>query len=68
MFFYQGIINNFFLGAVPEILSNNGLSADKRGILYMASLPYSFKFLWAPLADTYYWKGFGVRKSYIVPL
>lgn len=34
----------------------------------MASLPFAFKLLTAPVLDTYYIGSFGKRKSYIIPI
>jgi hypothetical protein len=67
LYFYQGLILGFFLGALPEILANQGFSAEGRALLVFSALPFSLKFIWAPLSDTYYWRAFGKRKSYIVP-
>jgi PAT family acetyl-CoA transporter-like MFS transporter 1 len=33
-----------------------------------AGLPFVLKFLFAPFLDAYYFKTFGKRKSYIVPI
>ena len=33
----------------------------------MCTLPFSLKVLWSPFVDLYYSKGFGRRKSWIIP-
>jgi PAT family acetyl-CoA transporter-like MFS transporter 1 len=37
-------------------------------LLALVNLPFSFKLFTAPMIDTFYFKNFGKRKSYIVPL
>lgn len=37
------------------------------GILSFCGVFFTFKVLWAPCMDSYYFKNFGKRKSYIVP-
>ena len=34
--------------------------------LTLLSLPFSFKFIWAPILDSYYIRSMGKRKTYIV--
>ena len=44
------------------------VSLTQMGIFTMASYPYSFKLFWSPIVDSIYFKGFGLRKSWIVPI
>jgi MFS transporter, PAT family, solute carrier family 33 (acetyl-CoA transportor), member 1 len=34
----------------------------------MCTLPFSLKVLWSPFVDLYYFKSFGRRKSWIIPM
>lgn len=38
------------------------------GLFSVAAYPYSFKLLWSPIVDSIYFKSFGRRKSWLVPL
>ena len=68
LFFYQGMIFGFMDKAIPVILIQNGASLNQIGILSFAAYPWSFKFLTAPIMDTYYSHSFGKRKTYLIPL
>ncbi len=43
----------FVVMALPIIMRQEGHSATTIGLVQLASLPYIFKFLWAPLIDRY---------------
>ncbi|MEM1047903.1 MAG: MFS transporter [Pseudomonadota bacterium] len=43
----------FVVMALPIIMRQEGHSATMIGLVQLASLPYIFKFLWAPLIDRY---------------
>ncbi|MEM1052552.1 MAG: MFS transporter [Pseudomonadota bacterium] len=53
--------------ALPIILRREGYSATDIGLIQLASLPYIFKFLWAPLIDRFQ-LGHQRYKSWIVVL
>ncbi|MEM6826632.1 MAG: MFS transporter [Pseudomonadota bacterium] len=53
--------------ALPIILRREGFSATDIGLIQLASLPYIFKFLWAPLIDRFQ-IGRQRYKSWIVAL
>jgi len=38
------------------------------GVFGVAAWPYSLKLLWSPLVDALYWRRFGRRKSWVVPV
>lgn len=38
------------------------------GLFSVAAYPYSFKLLWSPIVDSIYFRSFGRRKSWLVPL
>lgn len=52
-----GLVND----ALPVYIRSQGASLAAVGDLSLASLPWTFKFLWAPLVDR-----FGTRRSWIV--
>ena len=63
----QGLPMGLFLKTIP-ILFKNYLSYEEVGVIMMASMPYSFKFFWAPVIEIYYLPFMGKRKSWIVPM
>ncbi len=44
------------------------LSYAQVGTFSLAAYPYSFKLLWSPVVDALYWRRYGRRKSWIVPI
>jgi RhtX/FptX family siderophore transporter len=54
--------------ALPTIMRTNGVSLTIIGLFGSLTLPWAFKFLWAPLLDRYYSVKFGKRKSWLIPL
>ena len=54
--------------SVSFILQEKGATLSEQGIFSLASWPFSFKVLWAPLVDTYYVRSMGQRRSWILPL
>ena len=63
----QGIILSFFMGSLSVFLVERGALLSSVAIVHLSALPFSFKLLFAPFLDIYYFKSFGKRKSYIVP-
>lgn len=49
------------------ILAEKGLEFEDFAILANIYYPFTFKFLAAPIMDTYFFKNFGKRKSYAMP-
>ena len=47
-------------------LTMNGINLTTIGFLSLAGLPYSLKFLWAPLLDRYAFPGIGRRKGWLL--
>ena len=47
-------------------LMANGSSYNQQAAFKIASYPYIFKLLFAPVIDSYYFKNFGKCKTYIV--
>ena len=54
--------------ALSLILVNNGVSYGQLSILSFIPYPFSFKFITAPLLDTYFFSKIGKRKSYVIPM
>uniref|UniRef100_A0A8B9FXY0 Solute carrier family 33 member 1 n=1 Tax=Amazona collaria TaxID=241587 RepID=A0A8B9FXY0_9PSIT len=54
-------------GSVPLILQSRSASYTDQAFFSFVFWPFSFKLLWAPLVDAVYLRGFGRRKSWLVP-
>ncbi|XP_028918180.1 acetyl-coenzyme A transporter 1 isoform X2 [Ornithorhynchus anatinus] len=54
-------------GSVPFILQGKNVSYTDQAFFSFVFWPFSLKLLWAPLVDAVYFKGFGRRKSWLVP-
>lgn len=63
----QGVPYGFFTGALPLFLRDAGWSRTALGFLNGLSIPWFFKFSWAPLVDRFFFSSFGKRKSWIIP-
>ena len=57
----------FILGSVPFLLKEH-LSYSQLATFALSSYPYSLKLLWSPVVDSVFFKSFGRRKSWIVPM
>ncbi|KAJ1432975.1 acetyl-coenzyme A transporter 1-domain-containing protein [Ochromonadaceae sp. CCMP2298] len=55
-------------GSIPLLLKEKGASYEALSLFSLVSIPFSLKLLWAPLVDTYYFKSFGRRKTWLVPV
>ncbi|KAL4477488.1 hypothetical protein ABPG74_002638 [Tetrahymena malaccensis] len=64
----QGFPIGFFGGAVQLLLTEAGISMTQLAELSVVLYPFTFKFLLAPFQDAHYFKSFGKRKSYIIPI
>lgn len=67
LYFLQGIPVGLAFGSVPFILKEK-LSYAQIGLFSLASYPYSLKLFWSPIVDAFYWRNFGRRRSWIVPI
>ncbi|KAF2069106.1 hypothetical protein CYY_009578 [Polysphondylium violaceum] len=67
LYLIQGIPIGLSFGTIPFLLHKHA-TYTQIGIFYFSTYPYSLKLLWSPLVDSYYWKSFGRRKSWIVPI
>lgn len=64
--FPGGIPLGVVVTLVPTWLSAQGLSPTEIGMLQLAGLPWSFKFLWAPMLDRVRPPGLDRRRSWIL--
>ena len=65
----SGLAFGFFLGSLNVILTKGGASYSQLSLLSLIVYPFSLKFIWAPICDSYYFSnrwGLGKRKTYIV--
>ena len=68
LYFSQGLPFGFFAQALPVLLRRQGFSLGEIGLSSLLALPWALKFLWAPVVDGVWARGFGRRRSWIVPL
>ena len=52
---------------MPFLLKEH-LSYSQLATFALSSYPYSLKLLWSPIVDSIFFKSFGRRKSWIVPM
>ena len=55
-------------GSIPLIMKDSGASYGDLSMFSMVSLPFSLKLLWAPIVDSIYIRGFGRRKTWLIPV
>lgn len=67
LYFVQGLPFGFFLFTFPLHLRAEGHSLFKITFLSIVNFPWLIKFMWAPLADRYFWAALGRRRSWILP-
>uniref|UniRef100_A0A8H7YB05 MFS general substrate transporter n=1 Tax=Psilocybe cubensis TaxID=181762 RepID=A0A8H7YB05_PSICU len=67
LYLLQGIPLGLALGSVPFLLKEH-LSYSQLATFALSSYPYSLKLLWSPIVDSVFFKSFGRRKSWIVPM
>lgn len=66
-YIYQCCIPGFVFSA-EIIFQKNGATLADQGTISIVSYPFMFKMIYAPFMDVVFWKRFGKRKSYIVPM
>ena len=64
--FSSGLPLYFLLQLVPAWLRRGGVDLTTIGIVGLALLPYSWKFLWSPLLDRFSVKFMGRRRSWMI--
>jgi len=57
-----------FTIGVRFILSEKGASYTQLSYLSLVVYPNTIKFIFAPIIDSFYFKQFGKRKTYIIPI
>ena len=67
LYMLQAVPIGLVSGSIPIILKRS-VSFQQISIFNLASYPYSLKFFWSPLVDSYYIKQIGKRKSWIIPI
>lgn len=64
--FSSGMPLYVLLSLISAWLRSEGVDLRLIGVLSLIMIPYTWKFLWAPLLDRYSIPGFGRRKTWIV--
>ena len=64
--FSSGLPLFLLFNLLPAWLKTEGLSLTAIGAFALVQLPYTWKFLWAPLADRYGFAGVGRRRSWMI--
>lgn len=54
--------------SIPLILSARKVSFSEQGTFSFVFWPFSLKLLWAPIVDCLYFKKFGRRKTWLIPV
>ena len=54
--------------SIPMILQNKNVSYKQQAMFSFVYWPFSMKLLWAPIVDAAYFKQFGRRKTWLVPV
>jgi PAT family acetyl-CoA transporter-like MFS transporter 1 len=54
--------------SIPLIIQTYGASWSQQATFSFAFWPFSLKLLWAPIVDALYFKKFGRRKSWLIPI
>lgn len=68
LYFLQGLPMGLS-GTLDLMLQESGkLSYEEQGVYSAVSWPYSLKLLWAPLVDSLFFKRFGRRKTWLIPV
>lgn len=61
----EGLISMFLLSSFVMILRSY-FNYSELGVFFLCAYPLSFKVLWSPLVDNYYFKIIGKRKTWII--
>ena len=67
LYFAQGVPYGFVITALLGVLSEAGhAKSDTKSLVALAVLPWAFKFLWAPLVDSFRAPSYGLRRPWII--
>lgn len=61
-----GLLFGYYSNSVNIVLINSGASYSSLSGFSFITLPFTFKFLFAPIVDSYYFKSIGKHKTYIL--
>ena len=64
--FASGLPLYLLIQLVPGWLRRDGVSLTEIGFFTLVTLPYTWKFLWAPLLERYYVPGMGRRRTWML--
>jgi hypothetical protein len=67
LYYYQGLALGFPMGGIQIILAERHVPYALIGLMTFTPIPFSFKSLWAPFLDYYFFESVGKRKTYIIP-
>ncbi|RKP38643.1 acetyl-coenzyme A transporter 1-domain-containing protein [Dimargaris cristalligena] len=67
LYLLQGVPVGLAFGSIPFLLKAK-LSYAQIAVFSLASYPYSLKLFWSPIVDSLYFRSFGRRKTWIVPI
>ena len=67
LYFMQGLPLGL-AGSMPFLLSSRKASFSDQGTFSFVFWPFSIKLLWAPIVDSLFFKRFGRRKSWLIPV
>jgi len=65
--FASGLPLYLLIQLVPAWLKEGGVSLTDIGLLSLATLPYTWKFIWSPFLDRYFFASIGRRRSWLLP-
>ena len=67
LYFVQGIPSGFFLISLPGWFAQHGLSKAEIGkFIAIVTMPWAFKFIFAPLMDKFHYLRMGRRRPWII--
>lgn len=67
LYLLQGFIQGF-TASIPIFLASYNASWKQQGTFSLATYPFSFKILWAPVIDSIYIRRFGRPQTWLVPV
>ncbi len=62
----QSIVGGLTYSGLPAILRSSGLPLDQIGLVYLAILPWTFKFLWSPFVERFRLPAYGPDRSRLI--
>ncbi|MDH3223975.1 MAG: MFS transporter, partial [Gemmatimonadota bacterium] len=67
LYMSQGTATGFLVAGFPSVMRALGLPLEILWVAFMPPIFYSTKFLWAPLADRYWIRSLGRRRTWLLP-